>query len=74
MDIKWKFYGGIALLLLTVVFTLQNTEIVTINFLFWKLSISRALMIFILLIIGILIGWTGASLSKHSKRYPTQTN
>ena len=68
MDIKWKFYGGIALLLLTVIFTLQNSEIVTINFLFWKLSISRALMIFILLIIGILIGWTGANWARHSKR------
>lgn len=68
MDIRWKFYGGIVLLLLTVVFTLQNTEIVTINFLFWKLAISRALMIFLVLIIGILIGWSGASWAQHSRR------
>lgn len=51
-----KFILGVALLLLLVIFTAQNTEIVTITFFFWKLSISRALMVFFVLAIGIVIG------------------
>jgi len=51
-----KLILGITLFLLLVVFTVQNAAIVTINFFFWELSISRALMIFFVLAIGIIIG------------------
>ncbi len=53
---KFKLSLSIALLLLVVIFTLQNTEIVTIKFLIWDMEISRALLIFLLLGIGIVIG------------------
>lgn len=62
-----KMYFSLALLLLTVIFTVQNATVVPVNFLFWKLEISRALLIFFLLVIGIIIGWVSHSHYQHSK-------
>ena len=42
---------------LGIVFTLQNTEAVTVAFLGWSLTLSRALLIFLVVVIGTLIGW-----------------
>jgi putative membrane protein len=50
-------YIGLSLLLLTVIFIVQNTVVVEIQFLLWKISMSRSLMIFCILAIGIIIGW-----------------
>ena len=60
-----KLYTGLFLLVLVVVFSIQNVEIVTIKFLFWELAISRALMIILVLSLGILIGWF---LSAHYRK------
>ena len=60
---------GLALTSVVVIFTLQNTEVVSINFLFWHFSMSRVLMIFMLLAVGILIGWLLHSLTRHGKRH-----
>lgn len=62
-----KFYFIVAMLLLIVIFTLQNAQVITINLLFWKLTLPRALMIFIVLIIGILIGWLVTGQTHRSK-------
>lgn len=62
-----KMYVSLALLLLTVIFTVQNAAVVTVNFLFWKLEISRALLIFFLLVIGVIIGWFSHSHYQHTK-------
>jgi putative membrane protein len=55
-----KAYIGLALSLLVVVFIVQNATVVEIQLLFWKVSMSRALMIFFVLAIGIVIGWITA--------------
>jgi len=55
-----RAYIGLALLLLVVVFIIQNAIAVDIRFLFWKLSMSRSLMIFLVLAIGVVIGWITA--------------
>jgi putative membrane protein len=61
-----KTYLGLALLLLIVIFTLQNAEVVTVNFLIWRLSVSRSLMVFIVLITGIVVGLVlGGLLRRH---------
>jgi putative membrane protein len=39
------------------VFILQNTQVVEVRFLFWKISMSRALMLSGSLFIGLVIGW-----------------
>ena len=65
---KFKISASFILLLLVVIFTLQNTEVVTIKFLIWEFALSRALMFFLLLGIGILIGSFigGHSVKSHS--------
>lgn len=53
-------YVGIVLLSVVVIFIVQNMVAVDIRFLFWKISMSRSLMIFFVLAIGIAIGWISA--------------
>ena len=52
-----RVYISLTLLLLVVVFIVQNATVVDIRFLFWKISMSRSLMIFFVLAIGVVIGW-----------------
>jgi len=52
-----KRYAMIAVAIVLLVFILQNVTVVEIRFLFWQLSVSRAIMFFILLAVGMIIGW-----------------
>jgi len=54
---NWKIILVLALLLLLVIFTAQNYETIEIRLLFWSLKTSRAIIIFVTLLIGIVIGW-----------------
>ena len=51
-----KFILGIIFGIFVVIFIIQNTDVVEINFLFWIISISRALMVLFIFLIGIMIG------------------
>ena len=42
---------------LAVLFIIQNVAVVDIRFLFWSMQMSRSLLMFLLLAIGIIIGW-----------------
>ena len=42
---------------LAVVFVAQNTAVVEIAFLFWRISMSSAILIFFTLMLGFLLGW-----------------
>jgi uncharacterized integral membrane protein len=53
---KSKVIIIIVLAALLVIFVLQNTAMVEINFLFWDLSIPRALLLFVCFAIGLIIG------------------
>jgi uncharacterized integral membrane protein len=53
---KFTFVLGVIIGILVVAFILQNTEIVEISFLFWTISISRALMVLLVFIVGIIVG------------------
>ncbi len=48
---------GLVLVALVLVFTIQNREIVTVEFLLWDLSLPRAVMIFVVFLIGALAGF-----------------
>lgn len=52
-----KLLLTLTLVFLMVVFVLQNTTVVEIRFLFWTVSMSRALLIIILVAIGAIFGW-----------------
>ncbi|MFC1592853.1 lipopolysaccharide assembly protein LapA domain-containing protein [Candidatus Omnitrophota bacterium] len=54
---NWKWFFVLLLLLLLVIFTTQNYELVEIKFLFWSFQTSRAIIIFVTLFIGVIIGW-----------------
>jgi uncharacterized integral membrane protein len=56
-----RAYFGLLLLLLVVVFIVQNATVVDIQFLFWKMSMSRSLMTFFVLAACIIIGWITAA-------------
>lgn len=43
---------------LAVVFIAQNVVVVEISFLFWRASLSSALLIFFTLMSGFLLGWS----------------
>lgn len=47
----------ICLMGLVIIFVLQNTHVVEVRFLFWTLSMSRALMLLATLAIGLIGGW-----------------
>ena len=47
----------LSLIALGTLFIVQNVETVELSFLFWTISMSRALMFVFLLIIGIVTGW-----------------
>jgi putative membrane protein len=42
---------------LTVIFITQNVAAVDVTFLFWSVSMSRAVLIFFVLMIGFILGW-----------------
>ncbi|MBC8343880.1 MAG: DUF1049 domain-containing protein [Bacteroidetes bacterium] len=46
---------AIVILILTVVFTLQNTSEIQVNLLFWNIKTSSALLIFVSFSLGILL-------------------
>ncbi len=52
-----KLVGGLIIAGLIIIFTLQNTQVVEIRLFFWKVVMSRALMIFIILAVGVILGW-----------------
>jgi putative membrane protein len=55
----WKWMIVTILLLLLVIFSVQNYEMVQVRFLLWSFTTSRALVIFGTLVIGMIIGWLG---------------
>ncbi len=61
-----KIKAVIALVLVTLVaiFVIQNATTVDVKFLFWSLSIPRALLVVALLGVGFLLGITLSSISK----------
>jgi uncharacterized integral membrane protein len=47
----------VCLIVFTLIFVVQNTQVVEFRFLVWTISISRALMLFGTLAIGFVAGW-----------------
>ena len=47
----------LVLLALVILFALQNTQVVEVQFFFWTLSMSRALVLLGTLVIGLFSGW-----------------
>lgn len=52
---------------LVAIFIIQNVAAVEVSFLFWSLTLSRALLIFFTFIIGFVSGWFLNSYSQYRK-------
>ena len=52
-----KLITILGLISLAAIFIVQNTDVVELRFLFWKIDMSRALMFAFLMLIGIGTGW-----------------
>lgn len=75
---NFKIFSIITLIILAVVFILQNVTEVEVNLFLWHIKISRALLIVINLLIGFLLGWfiksyTGYKNSKNNKSVEKQS-
>jgi uncharacterized integral membrane protein len=53
---KFKTLLAIIFAIIIVLFSLQNAEVTEVKFLFWKLSMSRVLIIMGSFAIGVLVG------------------
>ncbi len=47
----------IILAILAFVIVIQNTQVTTVQFFFWRLYMSRIVLILIMLVIGVVIGY-----------------
>jgi len=59
---RWKFWILVVSLCLLLIFVVQNYETVKIQFLFWAFKTSMAIVLFVSLIIGMIVGYTAAIL------------
>jgi uncharacterized integral membrane protein len=48
---------SVVIMLILVIFIIQNTAVMEFRLFFWTVAMSRALMLFLLLGIGLGIGW-----------------
>ncbi|MFC1493019.1 lipopolysaccharide assembly protein LapA domain-containing protein [candidate division KSB1 bacterium] len=64
---RTKIIVSLAIIGLAVIFIIQNAAVVETRFLFWTLSMSRSLLIFIILLIGIIAGWVLHSYVLHKQ-------
>lgn len=65
---KLKAYLAVGLLGCLLIFVLQNTEMVSIRFLIWQFTLSRALLVLVIFLAGILGGYLLGSLAGHRRR------
>ena len=68
VDMNVKLILILVLAGLAVLFTVQNVAVVDIRFLFWTLSMSRSLLMFFLLAIGVIVGWLLHGYSMHRNK------
>ncbi|MCM8813923.1 MAG: LapA family protein [Candidatus Omnitrophica bacterium] len=69
---KVKMIGLAVLGVAAALFILQNVAAVTVQFLLWSITLSRSLLIMLVLAAGFIIGWfaRGAGLFHRQKTQP----
>ncbi len=65
---KFRLITTLVLLLLVLIFAVQNAATVEIRLLFWEVQFPRSLLIFMMLLVGILIGWFARSMLRLVRR------
>ncbi len=62
---KVKTIIALILIALFLILLIQNVQLVTLRFLFWKISMSRIIFIPLILIIGFILGYIFAKARKQ---------
>ena len=52
---------------LFLIVLLQNTQVVTLRFLFWEISMSRIILLAVVLLIGVVIGYVAAGIGGRER-------
>ena len=60
-------------IVLAIVLLLQNTGVTEFNLLFWDLQMSRAILVFIVLVIGFILGFVVAKVTGRRKSHGDQS-
>ena len=67
-----RFVAAGILSFLVLIFVLQNTEVVSIRFLFWDFSMSRVILLFLVFVFGVGTAWVLHGLTRaRSESEPT---
>lgn len=61
---RFKLFLSLSIVLALLIFTLQNSQAITIKLFLWQATMSRALVIFIVFSLGILLGYSLGSKRK----------
>jgi uncharacterized integral membrane protein len=70
MEEQMHFKLALSLVLagLIVLFIVQNVAVVEVRFLFWGLSMSLSLFVFLLFVLGVIMGWLLHSYFLHRRK------
>jgi len=63
-----RFILGIVLGILALIFVFQNMENVSVTFLAWTLTTSRAVVLILVLAAGFIGGWAVGSIGRRRKK------
>jgi uncharacterized integral membrane protein len=63
-----RFILGIVFGILAIIFVVQNIQTVDVTFLAWTITMSRALMLIIILGIGFLLGWAVCGIGRRRRK------
>ena len=64
----FRFILGIVFGILALIFVFQNMENTSVTFLAWTITTSRAVILFIILAVGFIVGWAVGSLGRWRRR------
>jgi uncharacterized integral membrane protein len=64
----FRFILGIAFGILALIFVFQNMEDVSVTFLAWTITTSRAVILFIILASGFIVGWAVGNIGRWKRR------
>jgi uncharacterized integral membrane protein len=59
---------GILFIILALIFAFQNMENTSVAFLAWTITTSRAVIVFIVLAAGFIVGWAVGSIGRWRRR------
>lgn len=67
--VRPRLITSLILIGLLFVFSVQNAKTVEISFFFWSLEVSRALLLFVVFVLGGIVGWfLKSSALRHEKQ------